>query len=164
MTKELTQDSRGFSLVELIVVIAIMSVVSAGVLMSMSVVTGQNIKSCYAQLDSNIENARLLAMSKNNVTIKLYAKANGEVYIKLSNATDEVRIGKRGLSVRYMTNTGVQDATEAAPLELAFDRSTGAFKPLNGTTDVYCQKIILSDGKRTFTMRLVPKTGKIYRE
>ena len=157
-------DQRGFSLVELVVVIAIMGVLAVGGLLSMSLVFGQNVKSCYKELESYLQQTRMMAMSRADATLKIYTKSDG-VYVYSSTENREVKIGKAGISVSYHdTNGNTVDVTGATELEISFDRSSGAFKPLSvgGGVSNYCDMIKLTDGERTYQLKLVPKTGKFY--
>lgn len=166
MTTRRMGDQRGVSLIELIVVLAIMGVVSTFGLLGLSLLTGQNIKSCYRQLDHYLDATKLTAMSKQEATLKLYKGTDDGIYIHLSATNEDIRIGKAGLTVRFGDGNNLYEADGTQTLKLCFDRSTGAFKEalLADDTPFSCRTIVLSDGQRTYTMRLIPKTGKFYRE
>lgn len=158
----LLHNQRGFSLLELVVVIAIMGVVAVGGLLSMSLVFGQNVKSCYKELEGYLQKTRMMAMSKEDAKLKIYTKSDG-VYVDLSTESREVKIGKAGITVSYHDTDGnTVDVTGTTELEISFDRSSGAFKPLEGSTSNYCDEIKVTDGERTYQLNLVPKTGKFY--
>ena len=160
----IVHDQKGFSLVELVVVIAIMGVLAVGGLLSMSLVFGQNIKSCYKELESYLQQTRMMAMSRADATLKIYTKVDG-VYVYPSVENREIKIGKVGISVSYHdTNGNTVDVTGATELEISFDRSSGAFKPISISSGVsnYCDMIKLTDGDRTYQLKLAPKTGKFY--
>ncbi len=163
MKGKLIGNQKGFSLVELIVVIAIMGIVAVGGLISMSLVSGQNAKGCCEELESYIQQTRMTAMSRADATLKIYTKSDG-VYVRLSTASEEVRIGKVGISASYVDTGGnTVNLTSGTELEISFDRSSGAFKPLGGGTN-YCDKIVLKQGERIYTLKMIPRTGKFYRE
>lgn len=157
------RDARGFSLVELIVVIAIMAVLMTTGLVSMSLVSGQNVKSCVSEAESYLSRTRLEAMSRENAELKLLVKNDG-VYVNLSVEGRDVKIGKSGISVSYETTGGTTvDVSGSTELIISYDRSSGAFKPLPGSAE-YCERIIFTGSGRTVSLRLVPQTGKYYRE
>lgn len=74
MNRKLIDNQQGFSLVELIVVIAIMGVLAVGGLISLSLVSGQHVKSCYKELEAHLQQARLMAMSKADASLTVYQK------------------------------------------------------------------------------------------
>lgn len=169
MLKELREDQRGLSLIELIVVIAIMGVVTAGSLIGFSLVSGRNIKSCYSQMGSYIQETKNLCMSREDCKLQIYMNDKGEVMVKqyrsAAPATEpvSVRIGKKGLTVTYKSGGATVTVSDTSILELSFDRSSGAFKPLPGGG--YCDEIIITDeAGREIKVALVQKTGKFYLE
>jgi prepilin-type N-terminal cleavage/methylation domain-containing protein len=169
MIDKATKDHGGFSLVELIVVIAIMAIVGTASLISLSLVSGQNIKRCYRELEGYMQETKMRAMSRENEpSLTLYIGSDGGVYVELSDTAQNIRIGKRGLTVKYTTASGATEyqVSDTQKLKLGFERSSGAFKKVTVSPGVqdYCTSIILTDGRRTYTMKLVPKTGKYYRE
>jgi len=167
MIDKATRDRAGFTIVELIVVIAIVAIVGTASLISLSLVSGQNIKSCYKELEGYIQETKMRAMSrKNNPSMTIYKGSDGAVYVSLSDTGENIRIGKAGLTVQYSTPTGTYEISGTQKLQIGFERSTGAFNKVTNPsgTNEYCNSIIISDGSRTYTMKLVPKTGKYYRE
>lgn len=154
------RNQKGFTLVELIVVIAIMAVVATMGLLSFSVVTGQDVKSCAADIKSYIGQTKVHAMSRANATMTLSVKSDG-VYVNLSVEGHDVQVGKSGIAVSYRTDDGgtvTLNATDT--LVLSFDRSSGAFLQL--PDGKYCTAIVLNGGGRTITITLIPQTGKYY--
>lgn len=164
---KLEKNQRGYTLVELIVVIALMGVVVSVGLLSYSLVTGRNIKNCTAELESYLGKTKIQAMSRETATLRIFAASDG-IYVNLSTEARDVRIGKRGLTVTYETRQGGATQTYTLntdgsnALTLSFDRSSGAFQPLVDGSE--CSRIILTDGTRTMRLVLVPETGKYYIE
>ena len=181
------RNQKGFSLVELIVVLAIMSVLTTVGLLSFSLVTGQSVRSCASDLESFISQTRIQAMSRADASLAIYVKNDG-VYATLtasSNGTefeiDTQKIGKSSITVKYTTDDGqtytLQPLSGDKPtdaekedlnktLVLGFDRSSGAFKQLlwwSGGT-VNCTEIRLEGGSSPIKIILVPQTGKYYTE
>lgn len=78
--KKLKQNNNGFSLVELIVVIAIMSIAVGALSLSMSLVTGAEAKKAFSKIESVIDEARTGSMTRFNETLTIkYAPKNTEV-------------------------------------------------------------------------------------
>lgn len=159
------QNQKGFTLVELIVVMAIMALLISGSIISYSLVVGQNIKGCTADVQSYIARTRVEALSKQDIKLTLSTTDYG-VYAKLSTENRDVKIGRPAISISYTTDKGnTVELSGTQKLVLSFDRSTGAFKPLEGTPSTeYCTSIVLTSGSRTMTIKLIPKTGKYYLE
>lgn len=185
------RNQKGFSLIELIVVIAVMGILSVTGLLSLSLVTGQNIKGCVSDIESCISETKVQSMSRANAGLMLYAKSDG-IYARLYVGTKEPReltaaewesveeqkIGKRGISISFKTDGGGEIPLQEGgslldnSLILSFDRSSGAFKTLRqGTVSgvtinagEYCTAIILESGQRSMQITLIPQTGKYYTE
>ena len=80
MIDRTTKDHGGFSLIEVIVVMAILAIVGTASLISLSIVSGQNIKSCYRELEGYMQETKMRAMSReNNPSMTLYIGSDGGV-------------------------------------------------------------------------------------
>lgn len=167
------QDQRGFSLVELVVVVAIMAVLAATVsLLSFSTVTRREVRSCAAEIEVQIEQAKLYAMSHKNAVLYLWSDSNG-VYVQMETTdsagnvvTEPVKtVGEDGIDLKYIDESGpdLKDTASTSKLTISFDRSSGAFKPFTGTT-TYCNKVVLKRGDMEVNVVLVSRTGKCYVE
>lgn len=167
-------NQKGFSLIEIIVVFAIMAIIGAGALVSFSLVTGQNVKSCAKKIDTYLGQTRMNAMSRHNTVLYLMVEDDGvyaQMYKSQDNsntmvAEERVKIAKEGTRVRYRPSTAGATLVDLTPggvrLEISFDRSSGAFKPL--PDDTYCTEIIIGDGTNEARIAMVPLTGKYYIE
>lgn len=162
------QDNRGVSLVEIIIVVAIIAVLGGVGIWGLNAMTGRPAQQCAQKIVYSLERHRTTAMGKvqaeywlvednNRVYVEEYLCNDPAVGLALAN---RVEIGSSGVKVQYMLGTDptLYDLTQ--PLKLAFDRSTGAFKPQPGGG--YCTKIIAKRGGREFEVTLVPLTGKVY--
>lgn len=170
--KSMRRDNRGVSLVEIMIVIAIIAVLGGVGIMSFNAITGKPAQQCAQKIVYSLERHRTSAMSKVYSQYKLYVGADKKIYLQefVSNtdpsaAMDPAELGAAGIEVKYECvdssgNVVVRDL-ETNPLVLSFDRGSGAFKKL-GAEDLYCQKIMVSRGGRTYEVTLVPLTGKVY--
>lgn len=156
------ENQKGFTLVELIVVMAIMGVVATMGLLSFSLVTGQNVKSCASDLESYLAQTKMQAVSKASADLTISVKPDG-VYANLSVEGRDVKVGKTGIDISYSTSDGREiTLTGTESLTLSFDRSSGAFLELPDHT--YCTGIFVRGAGRTLKITLVPQTGKYYTE
>lgn len=157
------KNNKGFSLIELIVVIAILGVIAGGTILSTNVVFSMGVKGCTDYLYGYLGKTRIDAMSKASAELEIYRNSNGEYYAKLSTETEETKIGKSPLEISYYINNDTTKyiISDSNILKLSFDRSSGAFLPLEGSAN-YCEKIIIKGGAKESVILLVPETGKFY--
>ena len=160
--------NRGFSLIELIVVVAIMAVALAVGGYSLSAISLANAKNCATEIKSSLEKTRTQACSSDNststATLSLYRdSASNKVCISKNYEGTPKEIGSKAVSVRYRLkgDTSYQDLGTTA-LKFGFDRSTGGFKSVDGATIV--EEIQISSGGRTYTLTCYGLTGKIKME
>ncbi len=166
------QDNRGLSLVEVMVVVAIIAVVGGVGIWGINAMSGKPAQQCAQKIVYSLERHRTSAMAKVDAVYMLYENG-GRIYVNeyLTNDPGGVNlstmspvttteIGASGVEVQY--TLGADPALHDLPLYLAFDRGSGAFKTQPGGG--YCTKIIVKRGGREHTVTLVPLTGKVYIE
>lgn len=145
-------DNRGFSLVELIIVVA-MSAALLGVMgYGMSLSDGKPAQECARKLASALQHGRTETMGKYRNVITVTKEADGRLtvtetpIVKIEDdgtvvpGTSRVSVaGSKGVTVEYKIGSG--GYTELAPgnsIELRFDSGSGALKPIvDGGTDYY---------------------------
>lgn len=172
----------GFSLVELIIVIAIMAIVVTVMGLSVGTLTGRKVAKCVDEIVSTLERARVLTLGKeqNQVEFLLLEDGNGEYHAQIyqggSMVTDRV-VGKKPIEIEIefsdgstyeLGSIGGEPPYATIPetgLHLVFDRSSGAFSQntnkVGSDVKLYCNKITVSNGTRTITITTVGRTGKI---
>ncbi len=77
-------NNKGFSLVELIVVIAIMMVVIGGVISWTGMLYTRAARQCAEQLTHEFGQVRIDTMGKGSVSMNLYVKADGSIWVRES--------------------------------------------------------------------------------
>lgn len=166
--------NKGFSLIELIVTVAILAISSVLVVSSFSSVQIKNMQKCAAELDALISQSRVGAMSRaGDVYLELRQGTDGiyAAYCESGGGTDlreEEKIGKSMLSVGWTDSSGITHDLSDGNLYLAFDRSTGALLPLSRSfamagesgADTDCIGITVYYGENSRTVVLIPVTGK----
>lgn len=165
------QDNRGVSLVEILIVVSIITVLAGVGIYGVSLMSGQPAKQCAQKIMYSLERHRTTAMSKVEAKYVL-EEENGKVYFReyvvdgAVKAADggtwilksEAEVGSSGVEVVYTVDA--DPTPQPLPLELRFNRSSGAFEPL--TVGKYCTHIIAERGGKEFKLTLVPLTGKVY--
>ncbi len=168
------RNNRGMSLVEIIIVVAILSIVAGGITLGIGFMTRKPADECANKLRAALQSNRMTTMGKLSAKIEVLVlrddptHADG-IYIKETIGTagdasvkeNMTRIGDVDITIQYTVSTGGAPVTitPGHPLELSFNRSSGAFNPLPGGG--YCTEIVISKGSLTRTLKLYYMTGKI---
>lgn len=165
------KDNRGVSLSEVMIVVAIISIIGAVGITSLNLLTGRPAQQCSQQLLYSLERHRTSAFGKvqsqyvlrvDDSTGAIVADeylGNGDSMP--TNPTQTIEIGSSRVTVTYTDNRGNTKNLAGNPLTLQFNRSTGAFNPtLPG--NACCTDITLKSGGRVYKVTMVPLTGKIY--
>lgn len=157
------KDNRGLSLVELIIVMAIMAVLAGAVGLGVGLVSGKPADECANKLKSMMQNNRVTTMGKLSSYLELYVGADGCIYVDetIDGNTTTTKIGDAGVTVEYVTGDapGSYNTLGTTPIKIEFNRSSGAFKPFSGSN--YILEIKISKASVVRTLQLSPHTGKI---
>ena len=159
-------NNKGFSLVELIVVFAILGVLAAVGGYSLTAISAANAKECAKEIEAGLVSTRTQSYSSDKgdtvATVEFYKKADG-IYMKKSFESEEKKIGGSKVVVKYKLKNAEPDSLGSEAIVFSFNRSSGAFRELkqNGAGIGICEKILVTSGGRTYTIICYEKTGKI---
>lgn len=175
--KKLNTDNRGFSIVELIVVIAIMSALTGVVGFGFSLSNGKPAEECAKKLVSAISHGRTATMGKYRNEIIVRKESDGrltvteDTLIRIENegtpAENHVTsqrsstVGAKGVTVEYKTGTG--GYTELMPgneIRLRYDSGSGALKK-TAPGDAYYTGFRISKSGKVWYVKLETLTGRI---
>lgn len=142
---------KGFTLIEVIVVISIMTILIGIATLSFSIVHNANVKRAADNLDAMYKSARSTGMAKGMAegVFQLYYGTDGNLYARVANATDEPTIPGG-------TITGANPVTKWEKI------STGAIQVETTTTVTSTAGALLNPGDSlnyVFTSAGMVKTG-----
>ena len=175
------KNNKGFSLIELIVVVAIMAIMGSFIFFSFGLLTGQDARKCANNLSTVLDKEKNYALTKSAETdccVEIESTADGyraKYYVPQkaigagTNMMEEEEIGKPSVTIRCYYDDNFEDASVgdykstlavSDILTITYDRVSGAVKEikLNGSTE-NINKIQIEKG-RTYEIRLFTATGK----
>lgn len=154
---------KGFSMIELILVIAIMGIITASTSIGFSYLKAGNVKSAAKNIDSTLSKLKLDTMSMANKP-KMYLYKKGSDYYMLCTAKAFDYNNIDSYDGQQIANENVKIVVDGNELntyvEIAFKKGSGAF--LTAPSSLYVCK---SDNKGLrYKIVLVRETGKHYIE
>lgn len=170
------KQNRGYSLIEVVVVIAIMMVLAGVIGLQINMIWGFYSKECAKNLESQLNKVQITNMSRKLTAMKISQRDDGyyvSVIENLDNPAEKVleekKIGRKSLEVTYSTD--VKDTTEytlagGTEIVIQFDRSTGALKVSNSGDPNRvngCHRIWIRQkgSSKYYTVTIYKETGKI---
>lgn len=167
------RENKGYSLVELIVIIAIMAVLTGVVSIGMSNIFHSKVTNCSESIESILNKVKTKTMGKDSVTLRIYQGNEGQYFAEITTAGEansEIKqIGKTGIDVMFtedssvtnMSGSGVAkvDKDTNTEINIEFDRGSGAVKTDAGGNCV--RRIWVTHNGYTKTIVIYQETGKI---
>ena len=169
--------NKGYSLIELVVVISVMAVLGTGIITLAYSQGPWKVRRASSTVYNMMQQTRSEALAKSNAWLQL-SYVDDECVLKSSFGPDR-KLGKR-IYISYSTNADGSNMKDldGNPMVLTFSRGTGAFQTMKTAatydpsgnllyteagTDVYCRVIHISGSKsggKGYTITLHPVTGK----
>lgn len=181
--KKNNNKNGGFSLVELIVVIAIMAVLTGIASMSLASVMGISVKQCARDIQSAANQTRVSTLGKDEVIMTITkgnkAKSSEAYYCTIvtkdglgKTTENEEKIGKSNLDITYVLSDSKGNKTSDITLDdthsltIKFNRGTGAMAPCmksygSSGGDYYCMQIKVKKNSTEKIISFYPETGKV---
>ena len=164
-------NDKGVSLVELIIIIAIMAVLSTGLISMISILNGRAARECAQDTLSALSKVRVLTLSKSagappsgkasdaDVYLEIIPDSDGRILIKQVKGdivVDQISVGAANVDIIAEINQKKVNLT-GTDIKIAYDRATGAF--LKYSDEGYMTKLTFEQGK-SYTIYMTPATGK----
>lgn len=167
-------NSYGFSLIELIVILAIMAVLSGAVGIGVSQLSGTKAKECANKLESTLNTIRSQTLGKQSVTAVLYVE-DKTYMVKVTSTVDtvtteqEYRIGSTKATLEYGQSESSKTSVDSTGMSLEFDRASGALKSFGGidlTADSApsVMNFYVSQNGKTYVIHIYKETGTVSME
>lgn len=169
------RDNRGMTLVEIIIVLALMTVIAGLTGYGLSLVSNKPIQECTKKVEIALNRNRTNSMGKKEAWVEFYIK-DGRVTVlehTLSGRTGatpletETTIGDRDVNMRLTYSDGSVVPLDGTHRRIAFARDSGALVGDDvANPDRVCVKIEIFKGTYSSTgykqtINLVPLTGKV---
>ena len=164
---KLHDDNGGYSLIELVVVLAITAIIMSTVFYSIILVFSANAKSCVNNIERSIGDCKVTTMGRADAYMVLFRDNEGNVYTQMhitksdGTVTDEEpqKVGTSKVDVGYTPKNGTETALlPGDSIEIRFDRSNGGFKADAGGR-LY-EEIYVRGGSKDFRITMTELTGK----
>ena len=165
----LAKDSKGMSLVEIIIAVAILSLLIGIAGYGLSLSSGKPAEKYARKLVSVIQQARTATMGKKKTVVTI--KNDGEVTQVVTTIDDSGKEvtsvpetlldASKDVSIEIRRN-GTDDSALVSTLELEFNRANGALLKVDGAAaEGYMPTIKVSKGNTTRLIEIFPLTGKV---
>ena len=169
---------KGFSMVEMIVVVAIMGVFTALATIGFGYLKSENVRPAVKTVDSNLTKLKLDTMSKENKPYMCIYKVGSDYYMLCTtdsnispNASNGQKIGNGNVKI----SVGGVELTGSSKIYIAFKKGSGAFTDKitigsveNSTVTTSSDSTIAMEnasGTGTkYTLHMIRDTGKHYIE
>lgn len=165
------KDNGGYSIVELIIVLAIISALMGTAFYSVTLIFSANAKSTANDIQRAIGDCKVTAMGKSAAYMELYRDAANEnvytrMYVRDSSGTYVVsepqKVGPARVTVKYRASGGAvgteTELSAGGSIQIWFDRATGGFKA-DGSGNLY-EAICVEGGSKKYEIELTELTGK----
>ncbi|HWT26555.1 MAG TPA: prepilin-type N-terminal cleavage/methylation domain-containing protein [Mobilitalea sp.] len=164
------RDNRGVTLIELIVVMAIMAILAIGTTVGYNLLGFGSAESTVKRIDAMLQYVRLENMTKSETYYMMIEQAGEHYYLSVIEATNDVdrkvisreKLGLKKGKITYQAGASFYSINSSSALEVGFRKDTGGIK--GNSEGQIISSIKVSATGRTCTIRLVELTGKHYIE
>lgn len=168
------QDNKGFSLVELVIVLAIMAILITIGVRNLGVLDTYRCRECQTAIVSALQNNKVYCLSKSYSNTSDVTSADTYLQIKYENkkvylvthvkgADTKTEVISKGsnteVGYRKTSGSNIVYLADNGHIEIGFNRSSGAYLPTSGTD--YYTNLYVKTGNKVRDIKLETKTGKV---
>lgn len=175
-------DNNGFSLVELIIVIAIMAILTGSAFSVFGYINNGNVKKCSRSINSGLNETRTANLTREGNSYLYIYKYDGDIYKRISKADDlslsgtgdkllssaGERIGNKSIHIigYYDDASGAEQQfdfeKESDPvIKISFRKGDGGF---SNSTTFYKKIEVKKDNGAVDSVYMVKETGRFFIE
>ncbi len=160
-------NNNGYSIIELIIVLAIIAIIISTVFYSIILVFSANAKSCANNIQRSIGDCKVTTMGKSAAYMELYRDADQNVYTRMYVMdsggsyvpSEPQKVGTSRVYVAYTPKGDVETELLAGDkIEIRFDRASGGFEE-DASGNIY-EKLHVQGGSKKYEIVLTKLTGK----
>lgn len=156
------KDNRGMSIIEILVVIAMMAVLLGFMTNIVGYLTGKQARECAYKIDASLARIRMDTMSKStggNDVFLTIEKRDGQIWA-IRNVKGEEKqeiIGGTQVKVTaYDDKGGEVEINDSGSITFYFNRETGGLQK----DTVWYERIVVEQGSVAYEVSIEPVTGK----
>lgn len=153
-------DNKGFSLVELVIVMAIIVILGGAAFTGLSLLLSRPADECAKKIQVALEGNRNTTMGKYSSSIEFYADGDGYIWVReyIDGVPSEKKIGQNSVKVKYKLHGGGEYTLGSTPFVVEFDRASGSLKE-NAIGKL--KAFTVTRGDRTITVSIDALTGRV---
>lgn len=155
------KNDKGFSLVEIIVVLAMLVILSSIIIINTDTTGKRALTSCVHSINDNLIDTKVSTLSGRNTELKLFSN-DGNVIL---NKGYDDNLGKFDVTLHYEDINGEDLGSEllnGTGIAITFQSGTGEYNEVK--SGKYLSKIVVSKGSIAETIICQRLTGKNYIE
>ena len=174
-------NDQGLSLIELIIVLAIISIIGGIAFLSTSVATDKHVSSCAERISSSLEQTRSLALGKQSGSVMIWKQTGESVLCQMKidgSAGETIAIGHSGLTVnvqyysKYVSAGNVsnikleEETLGASGINITFSRSNGSISNISTSPPANTSVIVfeVTNTRRKVNVVVDVYTGRVSTE
>ena len=162
--ESIKQNNAGLSIVEIIIVLAIMAILGGIVVLSTSIATDKHVTSCSERIASTLEQTRSLVLGKRSGYFHISQTAGDGVVCQMvidnQNYGDPVEIGRPGITITVTFSDGHSETlTSLGSVDVEFSRSNGSV--INGGAHGVVTSMDITNGRRLIRVNIDRFSGRV---
>lgn len=171
MRDSFNDNNKGFSLVELVVVIAIMTILVSTLGYSYRMVASKTATQLAKNIELALEKNRVNAMGKNNASVKFYFVNDDGYYMDdvtnkglVSELTTTTKIGKKDVTCYYVSDGSSVNINSSNSITYTFNRSDGSLKSITDSDNNVLDKstaIYVEKNNKKYKITVESLTGRV---